>query len=237
MTDRIPVFRRQALDRGAIRAGATKLVTGHNADDLAETVVMNFLRGDINRLQRGAAHVSPGEEGNSLPRVKPLKYSYEKDIVMYAHFKRLNYFSTECIYSPNSYRGNARNYVKSLERERPKAILDLIHSAETLRVSGERANKPTLASCQKCGYISSQQFCKACLLLYGLNSNNYTIGVSGKVSSNANPPHCTQCDALDTFRSATCPSHSRTARGARRPLRMGAEEGAGARGVRRLKYE
>lgn len=148
---------------------------------------MNFLRGDTNRLIRGAAHVSPGEEGNSLPRVKPLKYSYEKDIVMYAHFKRLNYFSTECIYSPNSYRGNARNYIKSLERERPKAILDLIHSAETLRVSGE-VKRPTLTSCQKCGYISSQQFCKACLLLYGLNNNNYTIGVSGKVGCPASVP-------------------------------------------------
>lgn len=35
------VFRRQALDRGAHLMGATKVVTGHNADDIAETVLMN----------------------------------------------------------------------------------------------------------------------------------------------------------------------------------------------------
>lgn len=35
------VFRRQALDRGAILIGANKIVTGHNADDIAETVLMN----------------------------------------------------------------------------------------------------------------------------------------------------------------------------------------------------
>jgi cytoplasmic tRNA 2-thiolation protein 1 len=35
------VFRRQALDRGAIKMKAEKIVTGHNADDLAETVLMN----------------------------------------------------------------------------------------------------------------------------------------------------------------------------------------------------
>jgi hypothetical protein len=29
---------------------------------------------------------------------------YEKEIVMYAHFKKLDYFSTECIYSPHAYR-------------------------------------------------------------------------------------------------------------------------------------
>lgn len=35
------VFRRQALDRGAARLGVNHVVTGHNADDMAETVLMN----------------------------------------------------------------------------------------------------------------------------------------------------------------------------------------------------
>lgn len=35
------VFRRQALDRGAIMLNVDHIVTGHNADDIAETVLMN----------------------------------------------------------------------------------------------------------------------------------------------------------------------------------------------------
>lgn len=34
---------------------------------------------------------------------------------MYAHFKRLDYFSTECTYSPFAARGAAREFVKDLE--------------------------------------------------------------------------------------------------------------------------
>jgi len=37
------VFRRQALDRGAERLGVNHVVTGHNADDIAETVLMNCM--------------------------------------------------------------------------------------------------------------------------------------------------------------------------------------------------
>ena len=35
------VFRRQALDRGAASLNVDHIVTGHNADDIAETVLMN----------------------------------------------------------------------------------------------------------------------------------------------------------------------------------------------------
>ena len=35
------VFSRQVLDRGAATLGVDHIVTGHNADDIAETVLMN----------------------------------------------------------------------------------------------------------------------------------------------------------------------------------------------------
>ena len=46
------------------------------------------------RLARCTSIIT-GEEG-ALPRCKPFKYTYEKEIVMYAYFKKLDYFSTEC---------------------------------------------------------------------------------------------------------------------------------------------
>ena len=158
------VFRRQALDKGAKLIEAVKVATGHNADDIAETVLMNFLRGDHFRLGK-CTEIVTGEEGN-LPRCKPLKYVYEKEIVLYAHFLKLDYFSTECVYSPNAYRGFAREFLKELERVRPRAILDILHSGEMLSVSGKA---PDRMVCERCGCVSSNKLCKACLLLDKLN--------------------------------------------------------------------
>ncbi|EEA21648.1 cytosolic thiouridylase subunit Ctu1 [Talaromyces marneffei ATCC 18224] len=125
------VFRRQALDRGAARLGIKHIVTGHNADDVAETVMMNLLRGDLPRLSRGTSIVT-GQDSTDMKRSKPLKYAYEKEIVLYAHHKKLDYFSTECIYSPEAFRGSARTLIKDLEKIRPSSILDIVRSGEDM---------------------------------------------------------------------------------------------------------
>lgn len=89
-------------------------------------------------------------------------------IVLYAHYKRLDYFSTECVYAPNAYRGFARTFLKGLERLRPSAIIDTIASGESF-VLRESVRVASIGTCVQCGYISSQPRCKACELLEGLN--------------------------------------------------------------------
>lgn len=101
------------VEYGARGSGRCCQCAGHNADDIAETVLLNILRGDVPRLGR-CANIITGED-SAQPRVKPFKYTYEKEIVMYAFFKKLDYFSTECIYAPYAARGAAREFVKELE--------------------------------------------------------------------------------------------------------------------------
>lgn len=252
------VFRRQALDRGAAKLGIKHVVTGHNADDVAETVMMNLLRGDLPRLARATSIVT-SSPASDIKRSKPLKYVYEKEIVLYAHHKKLDYFSTECIYSPEAFRGSARTLIKDLEKIRPSSILDIVRSGEGMAklvppelidstsctggadgeeeptsgcgssngrttggemaemerrlakneaasaqetevtlplIDGELRNgvrsKPKsrpvsihdkkrngrskvigqrMGKCERCGYLSSQKICKACMLLESLNKN------------------------------------------------------------------
>ncbi|KAL1854613.1 cytosolic thiouridylase subunit Ctu1 [Paecilomyces lecythidis] len=139
------VFRRQALDRGAARLDIKHVVTGHNADDVAETVMMNLLRGDLPRLSRGTSIVTDSD-ASEIKRSKPLKYAYEKEIVLYAHHKKLDYFSTECIYSPEAFRGSARTLIKDLEKIRPSSILDIVRSGEDMAL----LVPPEVAGTRKC---------------------------------------------------------------------------------------
>lgn len=71
----------------------------------------------------------------------------------YAYFKRLDYFSTECIYSPDAYRGHARIFLKDLEASRPSAIIDIIHSGEAFEIKdevkqGQKSQSKSFASYQ-----------------------------------------------------------------------------------------
>jgi hypothetical protein len=55
----------------------------------------------------------------------------------YAYFKKLDYFSMECVYSPDAYCGHARAFLKDLEAARPSTIIDIIHSGEAFEVKDE----------------------------------------------------------------------------------------------------
>ncbi|AFN82733.1 Adenine nucleotide alpha hydrolase [Encephalitozoon romaleae SJ-2008] len=164
------VFRRQALEDAARKMGVDVIVTGHNADDMAETVLLNIVRGDISRLRRCTlARTKPqrSEDGRmiSLSRLKPFKHIYQKEIVLYAFHKKLEYFSTECTYSPGASRGDLRVLMKQLEREDPKVILDVIRSGDIIQQEDSTHRSPI--PCVLCGHSTSSRdaICNGCTLV------------------------------------------------------------------------
>lgn len=94
--------------------------------------------------------------------------------MLYAYHKKLVYFSTECIYSPNAYRGHVRELIKDLEKVKPSSIIDIIHSAESISINVS-VKMPKKQKCSLCGFVSSNDVCKACVLLEKLNKGKAKI--------------------------------------------------------------
>jgi len=78
------------LNIAAKKLGATKVVTGHNLDDEAQTFMINLLRGDIERIYRGFGPIEAKE--GFIPRIKPLRYIYEEEIMIYAYFCMISHY-------------------------------------------------------------------------------------------------------------------------------------------------
>lgn len=180
------VFRRQALEEAARKMEVDCIVTGHNADDMAETVLLNFFRGDISRLKRCTLgktkeHISDLESNKclSLARCKPFKYTYQKEIVFYAYFKKLPYFTTECTYAPGASRGDFRSLIKDLEKIDSSIIIKIIKSGEQFL-----DDTPTTLVVKKCltcnnPTSSADQKCNACIMIEKLSKMN-TFGCSDR---------------------------------------------------------
>ena len=143
-------------------------------------MVVVVLRGDIARLGR-CTEITTSSTSSPIKRSKPFKYAYEKEIVMYAYFLKLDYFSTECTYSPEAFRGTARSLIKDLEALRPSSILDIIRSGEDFVLKGDVVEKlPEQGTCERCGYMSSRRVCKACVLVEGLERGLPRLGIGDK---------------------------------------------------------
>lgn len=157
------VGRRYALNKASRELKATKLCVGHNLDDEAQSVLMNFFRGDLLRAKRMSTLTQDSEE--FVPRIKPLRFIPEKEIALYAILKKLPFDSNECPYV-GGLRPDVRNQLNEMERKYPGtkfAILDSFDKISPL-IKKVAKHKGSLVSCNKCGEPTSQETCKTCEL-------------------------------------------------------------------------
>ncbi|MCX8182206.1 MAG: TIGR00269 family protein [Candidatus Methanomethyliaceae archaeon] len=164
------VLRRRLINEAAIKFGATKVATGHNLDDEAQTVFINLMRGDVARMIRLGARPLKVREG-FVPRVKPLRYIPEKEIGIYVYLKGHPLYERECPYVRASLRDEVRDILNRIEQRHPGTKFSIVGAADKLR-SLLKGDLGEVKYCQKCGSPSGREVCRMCELLsiLGLSS-------------------------------------------------------------------
>ena len=170
------VWRRQLLNRAARDEGADALVLGFNLDDLAQTVLMNLVRGDLDRLVRMAPHRRP--QAGLVPRIAPLALVPEREVFLYARLRGLPFDHGECPHAHRASRNLFREIVWQLEESLPGTRQSLLRTHERLVerwLAVEDAGEPV--RCRSCGEPATGELCRACEYLRVVRTATAPLGV------------------------------------------------------------
>jgi len=157
------VLRKTLLNRTANEIGATKLATGHNLDDEAQTILLNHLRGDVERLVRLAP---PRALEGLVIRAKPLRNIPEKEVALYALVNDLPVDFSECPYAHEAMRGEVRDLLNEFEVNHPGTKYSLLRGFDKMMpVLTKEYPQADLTKCSICGESCNAGLCQACRLL------------------------------------------------------------------------
>jgi uncharacterized protein (TIGR00269 family) len=157
------VLRKNILNRVALELGATKLVTGHNLDDEAQTILLNYLRGDMERMVRLAP---PAAVEGLVLRAKPLRNVPEKEVALYALLKGLPVDFSECPYAVEAMRKEIRELLNDFETRHPGTKYSLLRGFDKLVGALAKDLPPAkIEKCKICGETCTESICQACKLL------------------------------------------------------------------------
>lgn len=157
------VLRKRLLNKIAKQLGGTKLVIGHNLDDEAQTILLNYLSGSIKKMEYFS---TSKKKIGFVNRIKPLKRISEQEIGLYAYLKKLPMELAPCPYSFGALRKEIRIFLNSFELNHPGVKYSILNGFKELSNNVFLSlNKNELIYCEYCGEPCSNSICQACKLL------------------------------------------------------------------------
>jgi len=153
------VLRRQMLNSAARDMGVQRVATGHNLDDESQSIFMNYLRGDTERLMR----TSIGK-ACFIPRMKPLQDIPEREVALYAIVNGIEMDMSECPYAGLALRSEIREMLNDFEVKHPGTKYSIIRGFDKLS-GGIKTVDVDLSECEICKEPCSGVICKTCNLL------------------------------------------------------------------------
>ncbi len=156
------VLRRNILNKKAKEIKATKLATGHNLTDEAQSYLMNLLRGELKTF----THLGP----KSLPkrrefvqRIKILRNIPEREVKLYVKLKKIKHFPKPCACRIGSLRFNTDIIMNDILKFRPSAEFSITKAGDEIaKLIRTQFKNKKINICKACGEPTSQETCRSC---------------------------------------------------------------------------
>ncbi len=159
------IAKKWILNRWAKKFNADKLVTGHNLDDEAQNVLMNFLKGNVLLgVNSGPATGGKKIEG-FVQRVKPLFFIPESEILKYAKEKNFDILYDKCPCAFGTYRIEMRNWIKDLSDEEK---LKIVKGFQKIAFKLRKEHSKEIFKCSNCGEPSRGEVCSFCNIVLSI---------------------------------------------------------------------
>lgn len=158
------VIRRYLLNKAAKKLGAKKIATGHNLDDEAQSIMMNFFRNTLQWCARLGPKTSLTK--GFVQRIKPLYFIPEKDIEKYSKIMKFPVNYERCPCADVVFRNFVRKLLDNQEKANPRIkqnIVDYFLKIQPALKKEFRTQKHTY--CAKCGEPSKSEICRTCQII------------------------------------------------------------------------
>lgn len=141
--------------------GVGKIATGHNLDDEAQTILINFFKGSLNLSESSGPITKNISDKKFIPRIKPLFFVPENKIQKYTKKNKLSVHYQKCPCAIDSYRIQVRNFLeKTSNKEKEKIVKNFEKLQNRIKKVKNKINH-----CEICGEPSRGKICKRCTLL------------------------------------------------------------------------
>jgi uncharacterized protein (TIGR00269 family) len=162
------VLRRKALNTLAREVGVDKVITAHSLDDETQTMLLNLFHGDPMRIAR-LKPVLNVIHPKLVQRVKPLCMVPEKEVVLYAYLKGIEFQCIDCPYAHTALRNDIRKMLDIIELKHSGTLFTVFRSVEKIQTALEAlTNDVQLNDCKLCGEPTVVDVCRACQILQEL---------------------------------------------------------------------
>lgn len=161
-------LRRSLINQKARELKATKLATGHNLDDEAQSILMNQFKSNMQLSARLGPLTGVSDDPMFIRRIKPFFFLTEEEVLTFAKINKIAPGKKICPFRCGAYRNSVMQLLDKFEEKYPGTKHGIISSfLEILPLLKKTYSEVKIKHCKRCKEACSQPdlICQKCKII------------------------------------------------------------------------